>query len=170
MQTDGDSHAEPPAMGSGSGNSGGDEPQPSTSGTGFTLTSKEVKTVKRFLRMSHDIQNIMRKVLGEQQVQRPIPGQVAPFEIPKIQKDDNFCHICKKHFRVERNLRQHTRLHAGGARYKCSNCSKMFASSLGRNKHQDQCGVEKMFACTVPGCRKWFATRRLLTIHLKSGH
>jgi uncharacterized Zn-finger protein len=84
-----------------------------------------------------------------------------------MEADKHFpCDICRKAFKLKKDLIIHTRFHTGEKPYECEICKKAFSNSSNLTEHKRVHTGEKPYSCDV--CHKSYAQSSTLSNHNKS--
>ena len=94
-----------------------------------------------------------------------------PDNLPRYEKGDTYCNICKEEHNTHHGLVSHyQKHHENKSMFTCRECGKGFMTAEGHRKHMKGHDAAKRIKCTDSTCTKTFTDRLGLKAHLKLKH
>ena len=94
-----------------------------------------------------------------------------PDDIPRYDKGDTYCNICKEEHNTHQGLVTHyQKHHENKSMFTCRECGKGFMRAKGHRKHMQGHNAAKRIKCTDNTCTKTFTDKLGLKAHLKLKH
>ena len=94
-----------------------------------------------------------------------------PDNIPRYEKGDTYCNICKEEQNTHQGLVTHyQKHHENKSMFTCRECGKGFMRVEGHQKHMQGHNSAKMIKCTDNTCTKTFTDKLGLKAHIKLKH
>ena len=94
-----------------------------------------------------------------------------PDDIPRYEKGDTYCNICKEEHKTHKALVTHYgKHHENKSLFTCRECGKGFMRAEGHRKHMQGHNSAKRIKCTDNTCTTTFTTKLGLKAHLKLKH
>ena len=94
-----------------------------------------------------------------------------PDDIPRYEKGDTYCNICKEEHNTHQGLITHyQKQHKNKSMFTCRECRKGFMRAEGHRKHMQGHNAAKRIKCTDNTCTKTFTDKLGLKAHLKLKH